>query len=137
MAFMECLGVSHEDTMESYLWRETLGRDMASHDAVEPVGGTCHSNSCRKEITRLHTISWIRTGGSSVNQSRVLHHAVARSLRENNFQIIIKDKWPFQQRSIRQQGGQNPLSVDVKAEVGALLIMNPDTRARRYCLASP
>ena len=28
MAFMECLGVSQEDTMEGPLWRETLGRSL-------------------------------------------------------------------------------------------------------------
>ena len=32
--FVECLGVSQEDTMEGPLWRETLGRSLGSHDAV-------------------------------------------------------------------------------------------------------
>ena len=39
MAFVECLGVSQEDTMEGPLWRETLGRSLGSHDATELVGG--------------------------------------------------------------------------------------------------
>ena len=30
MAFVECLGVSQEDTMEGPLWRETLGRSLES-----------------------------------------------------------------------------------------------------------
>ena len=48
MTFMECLGVSQEDTMEGPLWRETLGRNLESHEAAEFVGGTCHGNGCRK-----------------------------------------------------------------------------------------
>ena len=28
MSFVECLGVSQEDTMEGALWRETLGRSL-------------------------------------------------------------------------------------------------------------
>ena len=54
MAFVECLGVSQEDTMEVPLWRETLGRSLESHDATEIVGGMCHGNYCRQETTRLH-----------------------------------------------------------------------------------
>ena len=62
MAFVECLGVSQEDTMEGPLWRETLGRSLGSHDAVELVGGMCHVNGCRKETTRLYAISCTKTG---------------------------------------------------------------------------
>ena len=40
--FVECLGVSQEDTMEGPLWRETLGRNLGSHDETELAGGTCH-----------------------------------------------------------------------------------------------
>ena len=47
MAFVECLGVSQEDTMEGPLWTETLGRSLGSHDATELVGGICHGNGCR------------------------------------------------------------------------------------------
>ena len=44
MAFVECLGFSQEDTMEGPLWRETLGRSLGSHDAMEIVGGMCQGN---------------------------------------------------------------------------------------------
>ena len=47
MAFVECLGVLQEDTMEGPLWRETLGRSLGSHDATELVGGICRGNGCR------------------------------------------------------------------------------------------
>ena len=106
MAFVECLGVSNEDKMEGSLWKETLGRSLRSHDAVEPVGGTCYGNGCRKETTRLHTTSCTKTGCSSLTHNRVLHYAVARSLRESNVQITIKNTWPFQQRDTGQQAGQ-------------------------------
>ena len=97
---LECLGVSNEDKMEVSLWRETLGRSLGSHGAVEPVGGTCHGNGCRRETTRLHAISCTKTGWISLTHNRVLHHAVARSFRESNDQITIEDTWPFQHRDI-------------------------------------
>ena len=81
MAFVECLGVSNEDKMEGPLWRETLRRNLGSHDRVEPVGGIYHGNGCWKETTRLHAISFTMTGWSSLSHNRVLHHAVARFLR--------------------------------------------------------
>ena len=62
MAFVECLGVSQDDTMEGPLWRETLDRSLWSHDAAEFVGGICHGNGCRQETTRFHAISCTKTG---------------------------------------------------------------------------
>ena len=56
MAFVECLGISQEDTMEGLLWREALGRSLGLHDAAELVGGMCRGNGCRQEITRLSTV---------------------------------------------------------------------------------
>ena len=47
MAFVECVRVSQEDTMEGSLWKETLGRSLGSHDAAERIGGMCHGNGCR------------------------------------------------------------------------------------------
>ena len=81
MAFVELLGFSQEDTMKAPLWRETLGRSLGSHDATELVGGMCHGNGCRQETTRLHAISCSKTGWSSLTHNRVLHQALARSLR--------------------------------------------------------
>ena len=81
MAFVELLGFSQEDTMKAPLWREILGRSLGSHDATEFVGGMCHGNGCRQETTRLHAISCSKTGWSSLTHNRVLHQALARSLR--------------------------------------------------------
>ena len=81
--FVECLGVSQEDTIEDPLWREAIGRSLGSHDAAELVGGMCHGNGCRQETTRLHAISCTKTGSSSITHNRVLHQALARSLRES------------------------------------------------------
>ena len=111
--------------MEGSLWRETLGRSLGSHDAVEPVGGTCHGNGCRRETTRLHAISCTKTRWSSLTHNRGLHHAVARSLRESNVQIAIEDTWPFQQRGTGQQVGHNPLRMDVTTVAGALFDNDP------------
>ena len=46
MVFVECLRISLEDTMESPLWKETLGRSLGSHDAAECFGAMCHSYGC-------------------------------------------------------------------------------------------
>ena len=43
MAFVECLGVSQEDTREPPLWRETLDRSPGSYGAAKFVGGMCHA----------------------------------------------------------------------------------------------
>ena len=51
MEFVEYLGVLQEHTIEGLLWRETLGRSLGLHDAVELVGGMCHRNECRQETT--------------------------------------------------------------------------------------
>ena len=91
MTFVECLGFSQEDTMEGPLWKETLGRSLGSHDATEVVGGMCHDNSCRQENTRLHAISCTKTGWSSLIHNRVLHQALARSLRESIVQFVVED----------------------------------------------
>ena len=83
MTFVECLGFSQEDTMEGPLWREeTLVKSLGSHDATELVVGMCHGNGCRQETIRLHAISCSKTGWSSLTHNRVLHQALARSLRE-------------------------------------------------------
>ena len=91
MAFVECLGFSQENTMEGSLWRETLGRSLGTHDATELVGGMCHGNGCRQETTRLHAISCSKTGWSSLTHNRVLHQALARSLRESKVQVVVED----------------------------------------------
>ena len=91
MAFVECLGFSQEDTMEGPLWRGTLDKSLGLHDATELVGGMCHGNSCRRKNTRLHAISCTKTGWSSFTHNRVLHQALARSLRESKVQFVFKD----------------------------------------------
>ena len=113
MVFVESLGVSQDDTIEGPLLRETLGRSLGWHDAEELVGGMCHGNGCRQETTRFHAISCTKTGWSSVTHNRVLHQALARSLRESKVQFVVEDTWPFRERASRQNGGQNPLRMDI------------------------
>ena len=125
MAFVECLEFSQEDTMEGPLWRETLGRSLGSHDATELVGGMCHGNGCRQETTRLHAISCSKTGWSSLTHNRVLHQALARSLRESKVQFVVEDTWPFRQRASEENGRLNPLRMDITTEAGALFDNHP------------
>ena len=125
MAFVECLGFSQEDTMEGPLWRETLGRSLGSHDATELVGGMCHGNGCQQETTRLHAISCSKTGWSSLTHNRVLHQALARSLRESKVQFVVEDTWPFRQRASEENGRLNPLRMDITTEAGALFDNHP------------
>ena len=99
MALVECLGVSQQDTMEARLWRETLGRSLRSHDAAELVGGMCHDNGCRQETTRLHAISYTKTGWSPLTHNRDLHQALVRSLRESKVYFVVGDTWPFRGRA--------------------------------------
>ena len=94
MAFVECLRVSQEDTMEGPLWSKALGRSLGSHDAAELVGEMCHGNGCRQETTRLHAISCTKTGWSFLAHNWVLHQALARFLREGKVQFVVEDTWP-------------------------------------------
>ena len=119
IAFVECLGVSQEDTMEGPLWRETLGRSLGMHDAAEIVGGMCRGNGFRQKTTRLHAISCTKTGWSYLTHNRVLHQALVRSLRETKVQFVVEDTWPFRERASGQNGKLNPLRMDVTTGAGA------------------
>ena len=134
MAFVECLGFSQEDTMEGPLWRETLGRSLESHDATELVGGMRHGNGCRQETTRVHAISCSKTGWSSLTHNRVLHQALARSLRESKFQFVVEDTWLFRQRASEQNGRLNPLRMDITTEAGALFDNHPRLKNKALLL---
>ena len=137
MAFVECLGGSQEDTMEGPLWRETLGRSLGSHDAAEPVGGMCHGNGCRQETTRLHAISCTRTEWSSLTHNRVLHQALARSLRESKVQFVVEDTWPFRERASGENSRLNPLRMDITTEAGALFNNHPRLKNKGFSSTSP
>ena len=134
MALVECLGVSEDDTMYGPLWRETLGRSLGSHDATELVGGMCHGNGCRQETTRIHTISCTKTGWSSLTHNRVLHQALARSLRESKVQFDVEDSWPFQERASGHNGRLNPLRTDITTEAGVLFDKHPRLKNKALLL---
>ena len=103
MAFVECLRVPQEDTTEDPLWRKTLGRSLGAHDAAELVSRMCHGNGCWQETTRLYAINCTKTGWSSLTHNRVLHQALARSLRESKVQFVVEDTWPFRDRASGQK----------------------------------
>ena len=137
MTSVECLGFSQEDTMEGLLWRETLGRSLGSHDATELFGGICHGNGCRQETTRLHAISCSKTGWSSLTHNRVLHQALARSLRESKVQFVVEDTWSFRQRASEQNGTLNPLRMDITTEAGHSPTTPLDPRIRNFYSTLP
>ena len=85
----------------------------------------CHGNGYRQETTRLHAISCSKTGWSSLTHNRVLHQALARSLRESKVQFVVEDTWPFRQRASKQNGRLNPLRMDTTTEAGALFDNHP------------
>ena len=134
MAFVDCLGFSQEDTMAGLLWREPWGRSLGSHDATELVDGMCHGNGCPLETTRLHVISCTKTGWSSLTHNRVLHQALARSLRESKVQFVVEDTWPFRQRASEQNGRLNPLRIDITTETGALFDNRPRLKNKALLL---
>lgn len=76
---------------------------------------TCHGNGGQKETIRLHVTSCTKTGWSSLNHNRVLHHAVVRF----NYHRSVYRIQPSEDE--RCYGG--PMRS---------LAMPPDTRARRY-----
>ena len=120
--------------MEGPLWRETLGRTLGSHDAAELVGVMCHGNGCQQETTRLHAISCTKTGWSSFTHNRVLHQALARSLRESKVQFVVEDTWCFRERSSGQNGRLNSLHVDITTEMGALFDNHPRLKNKALLL---
>ena len=134
IAFVECLGFSQEDTMEGPLWRETLGRSLGSHDVAEFVGGMCYGNDCCEETIRFHAISCTKTGWSSLTHNRVLHQALARSLRESKVQSVVEDTWPFRERASRQNGRLNPLRMDITTEAEALFDSHPRLKNKALLL---
>ena len=89
------------------------------------LGGMCHGNGCRQETARLHAISCTKTGWSSLIHNRVLHQALARSLRKSKVQYVVEDTWPFRQRASEQNGRLNPLRMDITTEAGALFDNHP------------
>ena len=120
--------------MEGTLWRETLSRSLGSHDAAELVDGMCHGNGCQQETTRLHAISYTKTGWSSLTHNPVLHQALARSLRESKVQYVVEYTWPFRERASGQHGRLNPLRMDITTEAGALFDNHPQLKNKALLL---
>ena len=105
-----------------------------THTHTELVDGMCHGNGCRQETTRLHAISCSKTGWSSLTHNRVLHQALARSLRESKVQFVVEDTWPFRQRASKQNGKLNPLRMDITTEAGALFDNHPRLKKKALLL---
>ena len=70
-------------------------------------------------------MSCTKTGWSSLTHNRVLHQALARSLRESKVQFVVEDTWPFRERARGQNGRLKPLRIDITTEAGALFDKHP------------
>ena len=75
-----------------------------------------------------------KTGWSSLTHNRVLHQALARSLREGKVQFVVEDTWPFRQRASEQNGRLNPLRMDTTTETGALFDNHPQLKNKALLL---
>ena len=80
----------------------------------------------------IHT--YILTGWSSLTHNRVLHQALARSLRESKVQFVVEDTWPFRQRASEQNGRLNPLRMDITTEAGELFDNHPRLKNKALLL---
>ena len=96
----------------------------------------CHGNGCRQEITtRFPAISCTKTGWSSFTHNRVLHLAMARSLRDSKVQFVVEETWPIRKRASEQNGRLNPLRVDITTEeAGALFDNHPRLKNKAFIL---
>ena len=92
----------------------------------------CNGNGRRQETTRLHAISCTKTGWSSLTHNRVLHQALAQSLRESKVQFVVEDTWPFRERASGQNRRLNPLRMDITTE--ALLLFDNYPRLKNKAL---
>ena len=75
-----------------------------------------------------------RDGALSLIHNRVLHQALARSLRESKVQFVVEVTWPFQQRASEQNGRLNPLRMDITTEAGALFDNHPRLKNKALLL---
>ena len=117
------------------LERKTLRRSLGSHDAATLVDGMCNSNGYRQETTRLHAVSCTSTGWSSLAHNRVLHRALAPSLRESGVQSVVEGTGLFRQIANEQQGRSNPLRMDLTTKV-ALFDNHSQRKKKGSCLTS-
>ena len=101
MASMECMRILQEDTVEGSQWREILAGSLRSHDAAEPVRGMRHYDGCSKETIRSHATLSIKTG------HWLDPYAKAK------FRLPSRRHGLIRRRACGQQGGPNPLRMDI------------------------
>ena len=80
------------------------------------LSGMRHGNDCLQETTHFHATFCTNTRWSSLTNNRVLHQALARSLRENKVQFVVKDICRLRERASGQNGRLNPLEINITTE---------------------
>ena len=115
--------------------------DLRQKPRIARRGGTCWWDVSWEWLptrnTRLHAISYIKMGLSSLTHSRVLRQALARSLRESKVQFAVEDACPSLPRASEQNGRLDPLRMDIATEAEALFGNHPDARIRRLYSTLP
>ena len=86
------------------------------------------------KCTHTHTHTHTKTGWGSLTHNRVLHQALARSLRESKVQFVVEDTWPFRQRASEENGRLDPLRMDITTEAGALFDNHPRLKNKALLL---
>ena len=81
---------------------------------------TTTEDSCRQETTGLYTLSCTKTRWISLTHNRVLHQALARSLRKDRVEFVVEDSWPLRERASGQSDSLNPPRMHITTEVGTL-----------------
>ena len=96
------------------------------------VGCVMATVAGKKPLPPRHILH--KTGWSYLTHNRVLHQALARSLRESEVQFVVEDTWPFRERA----GGQNDrlirLRMDFTTEVGARFDNHPRLKNKKLLL---
>ena len=98
-ALVKCQVISYEDVIKGFIQREILGKNLVSHDAVEPVVGMCHVKFCRKEIFPRYPLSKER----KQTNRRLIHQELSRSLYGSQVHFCFEGTRSFGQRARWQQ----------------------------------
>ena len=98
--------------------------DLKQEPGVAWRGGTCWWDVSRHIL--------LKDGLGYLAHYRVLHQALARSLRESKVQFVLEDTWPFGERARGQNGRLHPLHMAVITE--ATLFDNHPRRKKKALL---
>ena len=137
MVFVECPGVSQNDTVEGPLWRETLGRSLGSHDAAELVVGMCMAMVAgKKPPASTPYLAQRRDGALSLTIGCSTKHWLDPFARVK-CSLLLTIHGPSEERASGQNGRLNPLRMDITTEVRHFSTTTLDSRIRNFYSTLP